>query len=134
MRKSAVVGLVLALGLAACGLSPEEQRAADQQGCVGYGFRPGTDAFAHCMMATTQQREAQQAADRRAQAAQAAQAERDRQAQEARDATQAAQQHASTPQPTMPTIPTMPTSPMPSNMICTGSQAANAGSMSCHSP
>lgn len=40
-------------------MSPAEQRAADQQTCAGYGYRPGTNAFADCMMMTAQQRQAQ---------------------------------------------------------------------------
>ena len=62
-------GRVLAVGcvllVAAC-ISPEEQRAMDQQKCLGFGFPPGTYGFAQCMMSVTQQREAQQAADDRA--------------------------------------------------------------------
>jgi hypothetical protein len=38
----------------------------DQQSCAGFGFQPGTDAFANCMMQTSQQRAAQDAADQRA--------------------------------------------------------------------
>ncbi|HTW27443.1 MAG TPA: hypothetical protein VME92_09980 [Acetobacteraceae bacterium] len=61
-------------GLAGCGPTAEEQRAMDQQRCYGYGFQPGSEAFANCLMKTEQHREAQQAADRRAwQAQQAAQ-------------------------------------------------------------
>lgn len=138
MRLHTVLALAaLAIGLAAC-VSPEEQRAMDQQKCLGYGFQPGTDAFAHCMMATTQQREAQQAADARQRAADQAAADRQKQAeaaQQARDAAApAAQSHVSTPQPVVPTMPTMPTITMPSNMVCTGTQSGNAGSMNCHSP
>jgi hypothetical protein len=58
--------------LAGCGPSPEEQHAMDQQKCAGFGFAPGSDAFAHCMMTVNQQREAQDAADRRAAADRAA--------------------------------------------------------------
>jgi hypothetical protein len=76
----AVLGAALSL-MAGC-VSPEEQRAADQQTCAGYGFTPGTDAFAHCMMTTAQQRDAQAAADRRAADARDA---ADKQAQAARD-------------------------------------------------
>jgi hypothetical protein len=52
------------------------QRADDQNRCIGYGFQPSTDAFARCMMTTASQREAQQAADRRAAAAQQAATDR----------------------------------------------------------
>lgn len=33
----------------------------DKQKCSGFGFAPGTDAFAHCMMNLSQQRTAQEA-------------------------------------------------------------------------
>jgi outer membrane murein-binding lipoprotein Lpp len=56
--------------LAGCGPTAEEQRAADQQKCSGFGFQPGTQAFAHCMMEIYTQREDQIAADRRAAQAQ----------------------------------------------------------------
>ena len=62
-------GMVLLWG---CGPTAEEQRAMDQQRCAGFGFSPGTDNFAHCMMSVTQQREAQGAADQRAAADRAA--------------------------------------------------------------
>jgi hypothetical protein len=69
--------------LASCAPSPEEQAAAaaaqhsaDQNKCYGYGFQPGTDAFARCMMSTATQRDAQQAADRRSAAAQQAATDR----------------------------------------------------------
>lgn len=139
MRLGAIVGLaLLAVGLAAC-VSPEEQRATDQQTCAGYGFQPGTDAFAHCMMKTAQQREAQEAANARQRAADQAAADRQKQAQaaqQARDAAaQTAQSHTATPPLVVPAIPTTPTIPtMPSNMVCTHAQAGNAGSVSCHSP
>ncbi len=92
MRPSAslVVGLGLAL-LAGCGPTAEEQaemaaaqRASDQGKCAGFGFTPGTDAFARCMMQIPTQREAQAAADCRAAAAQAAADQR------AKDAAKAA--------------------------------------------
>ena len=50
-----VTGLGL-LCLSGC-VSPEEQRAQDQSRCMGYGFQPGTDSFAHCMMQTDIRRE-----------------------------------------------------------------------------
>ena len=52
------------------------QHADDQNKCFGYGFQAGTDAFAHCMMGTAAQRDAQQAADRRQAAAQQAATDR----------------------------------------------------------
>ncbi|MBY5358140.1 hypothetical protein HFO94_32370 [Rhizobium leguminosarum] len=37
-------------GLSACQtMTPEERRAADEQRCLGYGFRRGTDGFATCL-------------------------------------------------------------------------------------
>jgi len=40
----------LAAGLAACQtMTPEERRAADEQRCLSYGFRRGTDGFATCL-------------------------------------------------------------------------------------
>jgi hypothetical protein len=77
--------------LAACGPTPEQQaamaaaqRANDQNRCIGYGFQPSTDAFASCMMTTASQRDAQQAADRRAAAAQQAASDRQNAAIQAR--------------------------------------------------
>ncbi len=76
--------------LAACGPTPEQQAAmdaaqryADQQKCAGFGFAPGTESFAHCMMQTAGQRDAIQAADRRAAAIQNAADQRARAAQQA---------------------------------------------------
>ncbi|MGD1827165.1 Lipoprotein [Chromobacterium violaceum] len=41
--------------LTACA-SPEEIRAMDQQTCANYGFKPGTDTFANCMMKRSDKR------------------------------------------------------------------------------
>ena len=38
----------VALALASC-VTPEELRRQDEATCAGYGFHPGTDAFANCM-------------------------------------------------------------------------------------
>jgi metal-dependent amidase/aminoacylase/carboxypeptidase family protein len=75
-------GLLL---LAACGPTAEEQRAMDQQTCAGYGFAPGSEAMANCMMKTSQQRQAQQSADQRAAADRAAADQRARAQQDAID-------------------------------------------------
>ena len=40
--------LALTLALASC-VSPEELRREDEATCAGYGFHPGTDAFASCL-------------------------------------------------------------------------------------
>ncbi|NKK72647.1 hypothetical protein GFM13_20155 [Rhizobium leguminosarum bv. viciae] len=37
-------------GLSACQtMTPEERRVADEQRCLSYGFRRGTDGFATCL-------------------------------------------------------------------------------------
>jgi hypothetical protein len=36
-----------------------QQHAADEQQCAGYGFQPGTDAYANCMMKQSDRREDQ---------------------------------------------------------------------------
>ncbi len=74
--------------LAGCGPTPEEQRAMDQQKCYGFGYAPGSLPFANCMMTVTQQRDAQDAADRRAAA------DRDAANQRAQAASQAAKDRA----------------------------------------
>jgi hypothetical protein len=93
--KLIVASMFLAI-MAGCGPTPQEQaamdaaqRAGDQQKCSGYGFAMGTDAFAHCMMGVNGQRDAEQAADRRAAQARAAAdqraSDRQRAAQDAAD-------------------------------------------------
>ena len=42
------VGFMLSLSLAAC-VTPEELRREDETRCSGFGFHPGTDAFANCL-------------------------------------------------------------------------------------
>lgn len=50
--------LLALLPLAAAGcVSAEDQRAADQNKCASFGFQPGTDAFANCMMKQNAQRD-----------------------------------------------------------------------------
>jgi hypothetical protein len=133
------VGVCVIL-LASC-TSPEEQRAMDQQQCIGYGFTPGTDGAANCMMGIAQQRRAEWAADQRqrdqnaAIAAIAAQAQRDRDAQAARDAAAAAVGTGTTdsgfPRIDIPEVE-MPTAP--ANMNCTRTvvTSGNAGSVTEH--
>jgi hypothetical protein len=52
MRVSIVLGSLAALlALTACQtLTPEERRARDEATCRGYGFRPGTDPMAGCLL------------------------------------------------------------------------------------
>jgi hypothetical protein len=45
---SASIACALALTLTSC-VSPEELRREDVATCSGYGFHPGTDAFASCL-------------------------------------------------------------------------------------
>jgi hypothetical protein len=77
---------VLVVLLAGC-VSPEEQASMDRQRCVGFGFAPGSDSFANCMMQTSQQRQAEQAASQR-------QADQNRMISQQLDAERAAQQRA----------------------------------------
>ena len=44
----ALVVFALALALTSC-VSPEELRREDEATSAGYGFHPGTDAFASCL-------------------------------------------------------------------------------------
>ena len=47
-----ILGFILAicvLAPAASCVSPEELRRQDEATCAGYGFHPGTDAFATCL-------------------------------------------------------------------------------------
>jgi hypothetical protein len=120
---------MLGLLLAGC-VSPEEQRAMDQQTCAGYGFAAGTDAFANCMMTTAQKRQEQQAADRRQReqnAAIAAQAQRDRDAQAAAAASRPTTTYDRSGFPNIE----MPKMDMPDTSNCQRniSTAGNAGSM-----
>ena len=52
MRVSIVLGSLAALmALTACQtLTPEERRARDEATCRNYGFRPGTDQMAGCLL------------------------------------------------------------------------------------
>ena len=117
----------------------------DQQQCGEYGFTAGTDAFAQCMMGISQQRAAQEAADRRQQdmnAAIAEQARRDRDAQAARDAANRSAQTTPTsaetssdsgiPKIDVPKIDA-PEISIPAGLKCTSvtNASGNAGSMTC---
>lgn len=51
MRHPLLLATVLPLLLAGCQtVTPEERRAADERTCIGYGFKPGTDAMAGCLL------------------------------------------------------------------------------------
>lgn len=51
MRLPLLLAGLLPLMLAGCQtLTPEERRAADQRTCVSYGFKPGSDAMARCLL------------------------------------------------------------------------------------
>ena len=47
-RRLGFAWVVLALALASC-VSREELRREDEATCTGFGFHPGTDAFASCL-------------------------------------------------------------------------------------
>ncbi|MGR9134756.1 hypothetical protein [Rhizobium leguminosarum] len=50
IRLLITVMATIVAGLSACQtMTPEERRAADEQRCLSYGFRRGTDAFATCL-------------------------------------------------------------------------------------
>lgn len=145
IRVSALVALATLLA----GCNAADQKKIDMQACSGYGFQPGTPEYANCMMQTAQNRQAQQAANQRQQSyndtiAQQAQKDREAEQQDAQNAAQQAdvsrmmnssnpsfipQNETTTPGVVTPTMPSIDTS----NMHCTGSQSANAGSMSCTS-
>jgi hypothetical protein len=48
MRSRALPALMLTFLLSGC-LTPEQQRAADEERCRSYGFTKRNDAFAECM-------------------------------------------------------------------------------------
>lgn len=51
MRLATLIALVLPVFLSACQtVTPEQQRAMDNQQCASYGFKRGTTAFADCLM------------------------------------------------------------------------------------
>ena len=61
--------LVITLVLIGCtagavAAAPSKQQAKDFQQCSDYGFQPGTDAFAHCMMEADQRRDDKKEADK----------------------------------------------------------------------
>ena len=59
-------GLLCCLSVASCqAASPQRQQAADQAKCAGYGYRPGTDQFANCMMTLDTRRQDKAAGQQR---------------------------------------------------------------------
>lgn len=64
MLKELSAVLVAMLVLAGCGSAPSQSRTEMDQGrCAGYGYQPGTDAFAKCMMTRDVAREKRDARD-----------------------------------------------------------------------
>ena len=51
MKNRALIAVAFAVILSGC-MTAEEQRAADEDKCRGYGFRARTDAFAECLQRT----------------------------------------------------------------------------------
>lgn len=49
MRARWLIVLGLAAALGGC-VTPAEQRALDEGRCRSYGFRPGSDPYANCLM------------------------------------------------------------------------------------
>ncbi|WP_245413646.1 hypothetical protein [Mangrovicella endophytica] len=63
MRPAIPFALAAAVLLSGCTtMSPQERRAADEETCRGYGFKPRTNGFAECLQRIDLDREA----DRRA--------------------------------------------------------------------
>jgi hypothetical protein len=54
--KPATLLLLSVVMLAGC-LSPQQIRQQQAETCAGYGFKPGTNQFAQCMMAQAQKAE-----------------------------------------------------------------------------
>lgn len=51
MRLATFFAVLLPLSIAACQtITPEQQRAMDNQQCAAYGFKRGTTPFADCLM------------------------------------------------------------------------------------
>ena len=122
-----------------------QQRAADQAQCAGYGYQPGTDKFADCMLATSHHRDVQNAIAQQQAAQKQRQQDRQWEMDKARNAADTAQRRADM-ERTMNSgsgsmIPAMPTVPaMPAGTNCTSTttsqQTDNAGTSttttSCH--
>lgn len=51
MKRTLLLAALIATSLTACTtITPEERRRGDEARCRSYGFRPGTDAFAQCLL------------------------------------------------------------------------------------
>ncbi|MBA9070241.1 hypothetical protein FHR71_004005 [Methylobacterium sp. RAS18] len=70
-----------AIALSAC-VTAKEQQAMDRNQCAGFGFEPGTDGFALCMMGVVQQREVLEENRRMQRQAQLAEENRQREQQQ----------------------------------------------------
>lgn len=131
-----VTACVMCVLLTGC-ISVEQQRAMDQQRCQDFGFMPGTDAMANCMMNVSQQRQAEIAAQQRENTRNqmiSNQMEQNRQtARQASDAATSQQRENDIMQMMNASEPSgfggMP-SINPGN--CKFSSGINAGSMTCH--
>jgi hypothetical protein len=66
MRSYVTLSVLLSLtSLTGCqSISPQEQHAADQETCSGYGYKPDSRAFADCMMSVDVRRQ-NEASDQR---------------------------------------------------------------------
>lgn len=53
--RAILAALLVAIALAGC-KSAAEQKADDRKTCEGYGYKPGSDDFARCMMTIDQNR------------------------------------------------------------------------------
>lgn len=56
MKVGSIRALAVAAFVVTACVSPAEQKAADTKQCEGYGFSPGSDAFANCMMTISNRR------------------------------------------------------------------------------
>lgn len=56
------VTILAILALAGCASSPAEIVLEDTESCTGFGFRPGTDAFANCRLQLEENRKAREIA------------------------------------------------------------------------
>lgn len=69
MRRYALVPLLVMFASASsCQTASPQQQSADQAKCAGYGYQPGTDQFANCMMKLDSKREDQAASQQQSDA------------------------------------------------------------------